>query len=74
MTMLMMLLPEQNREKFLKKLDIFLLFDYSPVKRDYRFNKSKVKVLENLVIFKTLLLVNMDEFMLLCIPKKLLFF
>ena len=63
-----------EEEEYQKKLDIFLLFDYSPVKSEYRFNKSKVKVLENLVIFKTLLLMNMDEFMLLCILKKLLFF
>ena len=51
-----------EEEEYQKKLDIFLLFDYSPVKSEYRFNKSKVKVLENLVIFKTLLLMNMDGF------------
>ena len=62
-----------EEEEYQKKLDIFLLFDYSPVKSENRFNKSKVKVLENLVIFKTLLLMNMDDFML-CILKKLLFF
>ena len=62
-----------EEEEYQKKLDIFLLFDYSPVKSEYRFNESKVKVLENLVIFKTLLLMNMDDFTL-CILKKLLFF
>ena len=62
-----------EEEEYQKKLDIFLLFDYLPVKSEFRFNKSKMKVLEKLVIFKTLLLMNMDDFML-CMLKKLLFF
>ena len=32
-----------EEEEYQKKLDIFLLFDYSPVKSEYKFNKSKSK-------------------------------
>ena len=30
-----------EEEEYQKKLDIFLLFDYSPVKSEYKFNKSE---------------------------------
>ena len=51
-----------EKEEYQKKLDILLLFVNLSIKSEYRFNKSKVNFLDNLVIFKTLLLMNMDEF------------